>query len=293
MNGKQYKNIIDNTMKHIDNEIKSDSVKTAIEIFKNRGIEFPDESVEYVKEILSSDNYMSWEHCEVSDLHDYANNGVAVVGIDEDRIVVIAPESDDEAEEKYPNILTYSDLTEEDFENMTFYAATASYYTTLRVPKRIAQTKNKDDKDWDASLWGNYADLAGSYGCGVACAAMALSNIGSDLKPLDIISINLKNNPQNGPFYMCWNYGYQKYKESNSTVDFIKSCLDRYKRNPEKYAPPIVSIKTSSNPNHYIVVCNILSNGNFYAVDPGPRGKDDYYYWSTDNFTGQVIQYYS
>lgn len=301
MNGKQYKNIIDNTMKHIDNEIKSDSVKTAIEIFKNRGIEFPDESVEYVKEILSSDNYMSWEHCEVSDLHDYANNGVAVVGIDKDRIVVIAPESDDEAEEKYPNILTYLDLTEEDFENMTFYAATASYYgggsttpkPSPKIPTRIAQNgplTDYPDPQWNGELWqynGNdYSGIA-EYGCSVACTSMALSCIGRNKTPGEII------NTQGGDVVMNWTKFGTCTNINSSTA--VADAVKKYKDNPDKYAPPIVQVKTSST--HYVVVCGYSDDGKYFmAVDPGYYGYDyknkteRYYHWEPLS-SQQAVQY--
>ncbi len=99
-------NIIKHTLKRLPEDLKGDSVGTVKEIFRNCGVEFYKGSLNEVKEVLETNDYMSWETCEAEDVKDLADNGVAVVGIKDDEIFIIAPDADFKPEEGHENIRT-------------------------------------------------------------------------------------------------------------------------------------------------------------------------------------------
>ena len=150
MNGKEFGNIIDYTIKHMPEDLKGDFVGTVKEIFRNCGIEFYKGSLNEVKEVLETNDYMSWGTCEAEDVKDLADNGVAVVGIKDGEIFIIAPEADFEPEEGHENIRTMSELDEDTIKNIAFFAATntstgGSLFATLAVLKE----KFPDGKYWN------------------------------------------------------------------------------------------------------------------------------------------------
>ena len=134
MNGKQYTNIIKHTLKRLPEDLKGDSVGTVKEIFRNCGVEFYKGSLNEVKEVLETNDYMSWETCEAEDVKDLADNGVAVVGIKDGEIFIVAPEAHLEPEEGHENIRTMSELDEDTIDGIAFFAATKT--TTYTEPPK-------------------------------------------------------------------------------------------------------------------------------------------------------------
>ena len=149
-------------------DLKGDSIGTVKEIFRNCGVEFYKGSLNEEKEVLETNDYMSWETCEAEDVKDLADNGVAVVGIKDGEIFIIAPEADFEPEEGHENIRTMSELDEDTIDGIAFFAATNTATATPKIPKRIAQNgppplSPKKDPQWDETLWKyNGKDYTGS-----------------------------------------------------------------------------------------------------------------------------------
>lgn len=117
MNGKQYKNIIDWTVKHNNTAESSNSLETVRAVLKNMGIPLPQGSCKDVFEILKTDNYMGWQSCPIKEAQSYANEGTAAIGISGERIVVLSAEVidedvvSDETQAATPAVMTLSDNT--------------------------------------------------------------------------------------------------------------------------------------------------------------------------------------
>jgi len=88
----QYKNIIKWTLANSTPDDAADSVATARAIFKNCGVAFPNGNIMDILLTLMSEKYMGWMSCTCAQAQEFANTGVATVGVDADHIVVVAPE---------------------------------------------------------------------------------------------------------------------------------------------------------------------------------------------------------
>ena len=81
---------------------------------------------------------MAWEEVTRAEAKNAANNGIATVGVSNNRIVVIKPEEDIEAEadtnsgaDEQANILAVSELSLQDAAEMTFFTYTAARNTGI------------------------------------------------------------------------------------------------------------------------------------------------------------------
>lgn len=163
MTGNQYKKTIDWTLNNIKND--ADSIEIATEIFKNNGVAFPKGTCEEILSTLLQDNYMAWEEVTRAEAKNAANNGIATVGVSNNRIVVIKPEEDIEAEadtnssaDEQANILSVSELSLQDAAEMTFFTYTAARKKGESTLDRIKR-KFPDGKYWNhVGINGNNAD---------------------------------------------------------------------------------------------------------------------------------------
>lgn len=97
MNSKQYNNIIDWTIKHEVSVNSGDSLEIAKAIFKNMGIPLPNGNLKNISNILKTGNYMGWKSCNMKEAQENADNGIATIGINNDRIVILSA-TDEESE---------------------------------------------------------------------------------------------------------------------------------------------------------------------------------------------------
>lgn len=293
----QYKNIIDHTVKFLSEKEAENSVKTAVKILANRGISLPDAAPSAIREALSGGDYLGWEACTEEEAQTAANDGIAVVGVSDDRVVVIEPELDGVEKNDNENITTVSDLSDEEKAGMSFYSGIELLtIEDPHIPDRIAQ--NHDDPEWNAALWGQYASIS-TVACASSCAAMALANINAGVSLQQILATN---KAQYGNAAICyWLYGVPRAMTRDKNL--LSSWVARYRNNPNKYSPPVVWVSTRSNSSsHYIVVFKI-DGDTLYAVDPGVHGYDrtkhrmETNYWRmsdlrTNSQGYHIVQYY-
>ena len=90
MNGKQYKNVIDWTMKHDEKARSKDSLAVARAIFKNMGVALPQGDCQQVLKTLKTNDYMGWRACTMEEAQVNANGGIASIGINENRVAVVS-----------------------------------------------------------------------------------------------------------------------------------------------------------------------------------------------------------
>ena len=96
MNKKQYNNVIDHTLKYEQVNSEKDNLASARAIFKNLGVALPQGDIKTVCETIKTDNYMGWKSCTMEEAQAAADEGVAAIGINDNKIVVLAA-NDEEA----------------------------------------------------------------------------------------------------------------------------------------------------------------------------------------------------
>ena len=92
MTGNQYNNIVKWTLAHADPETTKDNLAAVRAVMQNCGAAFPNGGISEVMETLMSDEYMGWQNCTYKQTQAYANSGIASIGIDGRRIIIILPE---------------------------------------------------------------------------------------------------------------------------------------------------------------------------------------------------------
>ncbi|HIW74439.1 MAG TPA: hypothetical protein H9684_08945 [Firmicutes bacterium] len=143
MTGSQYKNVTLWTLHNTPDMETADTAAAARTIFNNLGVAFPGGSCEDILLTLMSEDYMGWTPCTCSQAQEFANAGVAAVGVDTSRVVVILPdESADsvvgsiDAEASFPSVMQACGLPLAERLGMQFFAYAAATTTTI--------TKNRD-----------------------------------------------------------------------------------------------------------------------------------------------------
>lgn len=111
MNKKQYNNLIRNTLKH---ENTDDSLSIARDIFNNMGVALPQGDIRNVYKTIKSNDYMGWRSCTMQEAQEAADQGVAAIGISENRIVVI-PANDEEQHITNTTLVRMSDKNTSDY----------------------------------------------------------------------------------------------------------------------------------------------------------------------------------
>ena len=122
MNFKQYNNIIDYTLKHDADAQTDDSLKTARTIFNNMGVALPNGSMNEVYETIKTDSYMGWKSCSMEEAQKAANKGVAAIGINENRIVVVSANDEEDPVTETASVMALDkDILETSASGLAFY----------------------------------------------------------------------------------------------------------------------------------------------------------------------------
>lgn len=122
MNAKQNNNVINHTLKYEAAAQTQDSLATARVIFNNMGVALPTGNMKEVCETIKTDNYMGWKSCTMQEAKEAADQGIAAIGISENRVVVLAATDVEETVAETAGVLTFS-------ENTSAYAVSdLSYY---------------------------------------------------------------------------------------------------------------------------------------------------------------------
>ena len=162
MTGTQYTNVVHWTLA---NSPAADSAAAAKAVFNNMGVAFPSGSCLEILITLLSEEYMGWMSCTCQQAREFANAGVATVGVDPSRVVVILPDqpadallSGTAAETAYAREAGDLALTER--ASMQFFAYAAASTTTTTRPKSWSYYANKVVNAAVAQLGKTYDDFA-------------------------------------------------------------------------------------------------------------------------------------
>ena len=133
MNKKQYNNVIDWTLTHDQSAQTEDSLKTARTVFKNMGVALPQGDLKQVSDVLKTDDYMGWRSCTMSEAQAAADRGTAAIGINEEKIIILAANDEEQPVTATASVMTLSDTAAvSTASDLAFYSY--SYGTTPSNP---------------------------------------------------------------------------------------------------------------------------------------------------------------
>jgi len=190
-------------------------------------------------------------------------------------------------------------------------AATSSYapyaniyydYTPITVAGTIRYIAQKTESSYfDSRYWGQYVSRA-SYNCSTSCISMALSYIGIDTTPEDVLDYNILT---------VFTAPYGGSTPKSYTYDKLSTAMDNYLNGDGKYSPPVIHLDEYSAGGHYVMLVGKIGTNQYQVMDPatsklwtikinGKTATYTYPYGSktiTDNIdntgTGDVYQWYN
>ncbi len=135
MNKKQYNNVIDYTLKH---EQTDNSLSTARAIFDNMGVALPQGDIKTVYETIKTDNYMGWKSCTMKEAQAAADKGIASIGINEDRIVVLSATDEEQPVAQTASVMTIDENTSAyAVEGMRYYSYSYGTTTCCAIQQKL------------------------------------------------------------------------------------------------------------------------------------------------------------
>ena len=108
MNKKQYNTVIEHTLL---SEPSNDSLDTARSIFNNLGVALPQGNMKQVYDTLQSNDYMGWRSCSMKEAQKAANEGVAAIGISENKIVVLSANDEEQPVRQTASVIAINGST--------------------------------------------------------------------------------------------------------------------------------------------------------------------------------------
>ena len=129
MNKKQYNNIIEYTLKHDKSAQIGDSLSIARAIFNNMGVALPQGDIKAVYKTIKTNKYMSWRYCSAKQAQTAADNGIAAIGINENRIIVLSAADKEQPVAQTASVMTlFEDTLDFVIGGLNFYL-----YGTVRM----------------------------------------------------------------------------------------------------------------------------------------------------------------
>ncbi len=148
------------------------------------------------------------------------------------------------------------------------YAQVVSEYTpevSTGTIRYICQQPEGAEFRYD--YWKKWAKKSGSYKgpemeCGTACISMALSYVGVNKTPKDILDYG------NGyTHFMDWgDAGIH-----NLSVSDFQSAMDNYINGEGRYSPPVIHLPGYSKNGHFVVVIGRIDDQTYEILDPNNR----------------------
>ncbi len=122
MNKKQYNNIINWVLKHNTQARSEDSLEAIRTICKELGVAIPNGTTKEVADILATNNYMYWSPCTARQAQETANDGTPAIGVNAQRIILLAAADEEQPVANTASVMTLSDKTP------AYTVANLSYY---------------------------------------------------------------------------------------------------------------------------------------------------------------------
>ena len=131
---------------------------------------------------------------------------------------------------------------------------------TIRYISQVSYDSYFYSAYWPSSNFGYY--VGPQVECGTASMSMALSYVGENRTPDDILT------PNNGATaFRTW--GNATYVSVSASS--LSSAVDNYINGNGKYSPPVIHIPGYSAAGHYVVVAGRISSNKYWILDPWQR----------------------
>lgn len=149
MTGSQYNNVVRWTLANME---AADSLTAARAVFNNCGVAFPQGSCRDILLTLMSGEYMGWAPCTYAQAQEFANAGIAAVGIDTEHVVILLP--DETAVNRASSVMSASasayaadSVAATERMSMQFYAYSAASTTTTVQPSTPSEPESLMTRD--------------------------------------------------------------------------------------------------------------------------------------------------
>ena len=141
----------------------------------------------------------------------------------------------------------------EPYANISYDYSSAVVSGTIRYISQKPGTSKFYSK-----YWGKYEERA-SYNCSTSCISMALSYIGIDTTPIDILDYNILT------VFMA---SYGGCTPKSYTYDKVSTAVDNYINGNGKYSPPVIHLDNYSAGGHYVMLIGRISDNKYQVLDP-------------------------
>ena len=269
MNKKQYNNVINYTLNHIQSEKAGDCLSEARAIFDNMGIALPQGDIKTVYETIKTDDYMGWRSCTAEEAQEAANSGNAAIGISEDKIVVISADDEDEPVTQTASVMTLnenpSEYAEDGVEYYSYY-----YGTTTTTTETGTTPSTNGELHMPVNLnqkWSGHDNATKASGCAICCAVDVASyyDPNKNYTVQDLITCGAASTAAITNWALVPKTKFTDYYN----VDF----LEKIKSEIDYGRPVLVHMKHSTKNNQHWVVAykyinNAATNNDVYVLDP-------------------------
>lgn len=164
MTGSQYKSIIEHTLMDKTLNGVTDSLTVARTVLKNCGVPLPQGDCAEIISALSSNDFAGWRQCTREEAQEYANNGIAAIGISSESILIIEPQETEVLSSESSGMNGYKmDLTGslgEGESSMMYYAYMMSTTTqiTFKITNKPAANRMEPQQSQVLILESNMPD---------------------------------------------------------------------------------------------------------------------------------------
>ena len=132
---------------------------------------------------------------------------------------------------------------------------------TVRYISQVVSDSYFYSSYWPSGNFGYY--VGAQVECGTASMSMALSYIGVNKTPKEILEAN------NGATVFGYGWGGSTYKSVGASS--LTTAMSNYINGNGKYSPPVIHIPGYSSAGHYVVVVGQISSGKYQILDPWQR----------------------
>ena len=132
---------------------------------------------------------------------------------------------------------------------------------TVRYVSQVSSDSYYYTSYWPSGNFGYY--VGAQVECGTASMSMALSYIGVNKTPKEILEAN------NGATVFTYGWGGSTYKSVGASS--LTTAMSNYINGNGKYSPPVIHIPGYSTAGHYVVVVGQISSGKYQILDPWQR----------------------
>lgn len=149
MNGREYNSVINWTIKN-ERSKSDDTLKTIREIFRNLGVALPYGDCNRIYKVLDTNDYMGWRKCTLEEAKEAADNGMAAIGINEEKIVILSSEKSEidkrwfTSNDLFDIIKVTNETPALTVSNLNFYIYNSVTTTTNNINMLIYRSRNRE-----------------------------------------------------------------------------------------------------------------------------------------------------